>query len=72
MYIAKTRKRSDEKDCSSLSPFRLSMSFLLLFSSTLLQPQFLDRLITDFFKFAISAGFCDMTTAGKRWQDLFK
>lgn len=47
------------------SKFKFFMSFLLFFSM-MLKPQFLDRLITAFLEFAISAGFCGIITAGKR------
>lgn len=41
------------------------MSFLLCFS-TMLKPQFLDRLITALLEFAISTGLCGIITTGKR------
>lgn len=47
------------------SKFKFFMFFLLFFSM-MLKPQFLDRLITAFLEFAISAGFCGIITAGKR------
>lgn len=47
------------------SNLKFFMSFLLFFS-VMLKPQLLDRLITAFLEFAISAGFCGIITAGKR------